>query len=157
MDFILSEDFKPWIPLASVIIGALVTSIIAIISWFIVHWLTEKRDQKNARRTARVDALSECYVALINSSLKDLYQLDDKGEINRKVADDVEKAILIIHLYGSPRQSKLASEYSKNMCEQGTANLDELVESLRKDIRKLLGEKEVIDKPAFFQFTVKKN
>ncbi|HEE5436307.1 hypothetical protein [Acinetobacter baumannii] len=155
MDFILSEDFKPWIPLVSVIVGALVTSIIAIISWFIVHWLTEKRDQKNARRNTRVDALTECYVALVRSGIKNLYELED-DKINRQIADDVEKAILIIHLYGSPEQSKLANEYSKHMSEDGNANLDELVESLRKDIRGQLGEKEIIDKPTYFQFTTKK-
>lgn len=154
-DIISSEEFKLWIPLYSIIISSIVAFIIGVGSWFIVHWLTKSRDIENANRTARVKELSECYKAMVRSGIKELHSL--KGEdIDRTVADEVENAISIIHLYGSPEQSRLASKYCSDMQNNNTANFDELIESLRMDIRNHLGLKEIIRKPTYFKYNVSK-
>lgn len=156
MEYFLQESFKPWIPLISIIIGNLAAVTIAVISWGKVHKLTAKRDIENSRRLTRVKELSDSYKSLVRCAVKGLHTFDD-NKIDRTIADEVENAILTIHLYGTPQQSKLASKYSCEMAEQNSSDFTELVESLRKDIRAELGQGDVETKPSYFKYDVKKN
>lgn len=154
MDFLSSEYIKIWIPAFTALLGVIIASLIAIISWYIVHKLTSKRDLANARRAARIKELSDSYRSLVRCAIKGLHTVDE-DKIDRKVADEVENAILTIHLYGSTSQSELASKYSQEMAELGKSDFTELVESLRKDIRNQLGEVEIIKEPVYFRYSVK--
>ena len=156
MDYLTAEDLKIWITALSALLGVFLTGLIAIFSWYKVHQLTAKRDLDNSKRAARVKELSESYKALVRCAIKGLHKVDD-GKIDRTIADEVENAILTIHLYGSAEQSRLASKYSREMADKNSADFTELVECLRKDIRTQLGEVEIIEEPAYFRYFVEMN
>lgn len=158
MDYLYSspENLKIWIPAIAALIGTLLAGLIAIFSWYKVHKLTAKRDLENSKRTARVKELSESYKSLVRGAIKGLHRMND-GKIDRTIADEVENAILTIHLYGSPEQSRLASKYSREMADKQSSDFTELVECLRKDIRDQLGEVEIIEAPTYFSYTVEMN
>jgi hypothetical protein len=88
----------------------IIAVIISVIGWVIAHKFTSARDVKNAQRTTRVEAFTEAYKALIRSGLdKELLPKDQNGKIINK-AIPVENAIAIIHLYGTEKQSQMASK-----------------------------------------------
>ncbi|MNF12226.1 hypothetical protein D3C80_2136440 [compost metagenome] len=57
----------------------------------------------------------------------------------------------MIHLYGSQEQSFLANQYVNDMSTNQNADSTKLVDSLRKDIRSMLGEQDLISKPSYLK------
>lgn len=80
-----------------------------------------------------------------------------KGEDGKAInkATPVEDAIALIHLYGNQEQSNLASEYARMIGETNRGNATELVNALRKDIREMLGEPELVGEPAYLRVHLK--
>lgn len=78
---------------------------------------------------------------------------EDGKAINK--ATPVEDTIALIHFYGNQEQSNLASEYSRMVGETNRGNSTDLVNALRKDIRGMLGEPELVGEPAYLRVHLK--
>lgn len=129
----------------------LLAALIAVVGWVAVHQFASARDLANSRRRARIDALTTCYRALVRSGVDGvMLQRDSSGKlINGAII--VEDAIALIHLHGSEQHSKLARDYAKQVGETQTGSLTELVNSLRKDIRSMLGTKDLDSDPHYLR------
>ena len=107
-----------------------ITSVIlALFGWWVVHRLNAQRDVLNKRRDLRVGYLLEAYRKL-------------EGASNRHPSEerysDIESAIADIQLLGTPKQVKLARDFTNNFAHEGKAFLDELLQEIRNDLRQEL-------------------
>lgn len=120
--------------------------------------IRSKRDLKNARRTSRIEALSIAYKAFVRAGI-DRDGLIIRGENDEIIdkATPVENAIAIVHLYGDKEQSELASECAKQLGSTGKVQLTSIVNSLRRDIREMLGEEDIVELPYHLSIERKKN
>lgn len=126
-----------------VYVQIIVAVILAALGWVVVHKFTSTRELRNARNTTRITALTHCYKIFVRSGIDStLLKRDEDGNLING-ATPVEDAIALIHLHGTQRQFDLANRYTKEMSETDNGNLTELVNSLRDDIREMLGEPEL--------------
>lgn len=107
----------------------LVTVVVAIAGWFLVHHLSSNRERAAKRRDVRIQYLIEAWRRLENA-------VDRKD--NPKYAVDLEAAISDIQLFGSRAEVELAQEFAEVLAEDKSASVDELLEALRNDLRKEL-------------------
>ena len=114
----------------SLFVSLLLTSVVVIIGWFIVHWLSSKRDQGNKRRELRVQYLIEAWRKLENSC----------NRHDETWHHDLETAIADIQLFGSLEQIKLAEKFIQvfTNADNNGADAEELLNALRHDLRKEL-------------------
>ena len=107
----------------------LITTIVAMGGWFVVHRLSQNRERTNKRRDMRVQYLIDAWNILENASNR-----TDNLHIN-----DLEKAIASIQLFGSRKQIDLALKFADEFSKERSASLDKLLEDLRFDLREELG------------------
>jgi len=112
----------------SLLIPLLITSIVVIIGWFTVNWLSSNRDRANKRRDLRVQYLIEAWRRLENAT----------GRSDDSRSADLETAIADIQLFGSPRQIELAQKFANELASRRESNLDELLADLRQNLREEL-------------------
>lgn len=99
---------------------------VAIIGGLVAHWLTVWRDKKNKRKEQRIQYLIEAYRRLSKASHHPkLYE----------IADEIQSAIHDIQLFGNESQIKLAKRFAFELADNKVANLDELFNELRDDLR----------------------
>jgi hypothetical protein len=123
----------------------------AVIGWVAGHYFTSRRDLASSRRSVRIDALVTCYKALIRSGIDGvMLKRDDSGRVINN-AVPVEDAIALIHLYGDAQQSALASAYAKQIADTGKGSATDLVNSLRRDIRGMLGAGDLLSEPVYLR------
>jgi len=129
----------------------ILTILTVAIGWIIVHQFTSIRDLKNFRRNSRIDALTNYYMALIRSGLDGpMLKLDSDGKLVNN-AISVENAIALIHLHGNEQQSELANAYVKQIEKDGSGDLTKLIDTLRKDIRTMLGSRDLVSIPHYLR------
>lgn len=109
------------------IISLIITALVAVVGWFIVHQLSISRDIKNKRTELKIKYLIEAYRRLENVSHRDNPNMQD-----------FESAIADIQLFGSKQQVALAQEIATEFAKNKTVSLDPLLGDLREDLRKLL-------------------
>jgi len=127
----------------------LFTALIAVVGWVAAHRLTSARDLANSRRNAGIDALTTCYKALVRSGIDGvMLKRDSTGKLINN-AIPVEDAIALIHLHGNEQQSQLASAYAKQIGQDKSGDSTKLVNALRKDIRSMLGTKDLAAEPHY--------
>ena len=107
---------------------------VALVGWFVVHWLNVQRDQRNKKRELRIQYLIEAYRRLERS-------VDRPGRERKK--EDFESAIADIQLFGTSEQIRLAVEVGEELAAQGTVSLKKLLPELRRDLRQELDLQEV--------------
>ena len=107
---------------------------VALVGWFVVHWLNVQRDQRNKKRELRIQYLIEAYRRLERS-------VDRPGRERKK--EDFESAIADIQLFGTSEQIRLAVEVGEELVAQGTVSLKKLLPELRRDLREELDLQEV--------------
>ena len=110
-----------WSPVAQVI----VVSLVALSGWFVVHKLNVTRDEGAKRREIRVQYLLEAYRNLERSANRT--QRSDRLTFESAIAD--------IQLLGSPEQVELAQSVGESLAAHGTVRVNDLLESLREDLR----------------------
>lgn len=127
----------------------------AVLGWVIAHHFTSRRDRDNSRRSTRIEALSFCYKALVRSGIDGVmvFKAEDGKLVSR--AGPVEDAVALIHLYGSQEQSCLATEYARQVAHSQEGDATKLVESLRNDIRRMVGEADLSSDPTYLRITIK--
>ena len=108
----------------------LVTTVIAVAGWWVVHRMTAKRDRENKRRDLRIQYLIDAY--------RKLEGVSNREENSPEWAKKLESAIADIQLFGSARQVAMAKEFASDMAAQRGASADDLLKDLRKDLRQEL-------------------
>jgi hypothetical protein len=111
--------------LALTIIGSVCAAAIAAV---LAHRLTSRRDQMNRRNDLRVQYLLTAYRTVADTSHRDL----DPGSANVRT---FEQGLADIQLLGSQEQAEMAVAVGKALADNGEAQLDELLLSLREDLR----------------------
>ena len=111
----------------SLLVPMLVTTFVAIAGWMAVHRLSAARDRANKRRDLRVQYLIDAYRKLETAGNRTGSIVNYAGAFESAVAD--------IQLFGSPEQVLLARTFALDFAAHGTAPLDPLLNSLRKDLR----------------------
>jgi len=106
-----------------------IAAVIVVIGWYVVHYLSTKRDQTNKRRDLRVQYLIEAYRRL---------EYAGNRPMTEEVAPDFERAVADIQLFGTPKQVELAQTFALGFAEKGTHPLDPLLNELRNELRKEL-------------------
>ena len=107
----------------------IVTVLVALVGWFVVHRLTAWRDRVNHKRKISTDFLIKAFQNLANAANR---------EPSPQYFRDMEAAIADIQLFGSTSQIKMIETFTKEFTERGQASMDLLLNSLRKDLRKKL-------------------
>lgn len=128
MDF---EFWKILITIVLAVIGWIVTFYVAFCGWKSAHKLTSERDVKNKKREIVLNYLIEAYFILTND-------LTERGNINTKQAEKIEKIISQVQLFGSTKQVDLAKDIADCIGNGGIIEYDSLINSLRDDLRKEL-------------------
>ncbi|MCT7578371.1 hypothetical protein [Aliarcobacter butzleri] len=105
--------------------------IIAVIGWIIGHYFTSKRDVSNKKREIRLNYLIEVYLILTND-------LTERGNIDSKKAEIIEKIISQVQLLGSKKQVELVKTLADSIGKGEIIEYDTLINSLRDDLRKEL-------------------
>lgn len=118
------------------LIPLLITAVVTIIGWYIVHLFAARRDRKNKQRELRINYLIEAWRKLE-------YSANRKG-VN--AIEYVEKPIADIQLFGTKKQIDLTIKIAHELAEKQGTNLIELLTELRKDLRRELNL-EQIDTP----------
>lgn len=111
--------------LALTIIGSICAAAIAAV---LAHRLTSRRDQTNRRNDLRVEYLLSAYRAVADASHRDL----DPGSAHVRT---FEQGLADIQLLGSKGQAEMAVVIGKALAENGEALMDDLLLSLRDDLR----------------------
>jgi hypothetical protein len=104
----------------------LVTTIVAIFGWIAAHRFNSRRDFLNKRRELRIQYLIEAYRRLEAAS---------NASNPQERQADIESALADIQLLGTLKQIQLAVKFMDEFSKRGTASLDELLSSLRKNLR----------------------
>lgn len=103
----------------------IITIILAILGWIVAHYFTSKRDVQNKRREIRVEFLIDVYQKLENAIQRPA----------KKVGHDLEYVIATIQLFGSNEQILLAKNIANDIANNGFADLEPLLKSLRTNLR----------------------
>jgi hypothetical protein len=128
------------------VVPIIITALVAVGGWFIVHQLSISRDIKNKRTELKIKYLIEAYRKLENISQRDKPNMQD-----------FESAIADIQLFGTKRQVELAQHIAKEFAINKTVLLDPLLSNLREDLRKLLHLEQLPDQsPIILRWKEKK-
>jgi len=112
-----------------------VTGLIVIIGWWVAHNYTSKRDTINKRRELTLQHLINAYNILTD----DIAHREHSDERWKKL----ERIVSEIQLFGSPEQVKLAKLLANEVARREEFQLDPLINSLRRDLRKELKLKDI--------------
>jgi hypothetical protein len=105
----------------------LVTVAVAIIGWYVVHRLSSNQEREAKRREMIVQYLISAWRKLENAAQRD-----------EPINTEVESAIADIQLFVPNNWIELAHEAAGNLAEKGGANFDNLLETLRNNLREEL-------------------
>lgn len=122
----------------------LITTLVVIIGWYIVHFFTAKRDQENKKREIRVRYLIEAFQLLANASQR-------KPEPNSQYFHDMESAVADIQLLGTESQVENLNVFLNEFASEGIGSLDGLLSDLRDDLRYELKLTEIVEKVRWFR------
>ena len=111
--------------LALTIVGGICAAAFAAV---LAHRLTSRRDQTNRRNELRVQYLLSAYRVLADTSHREL----DPGSAHVRT---FEQGLADIQLLGSKQQAEMAVVIGKSLAENGEAQMDGLLLSLRDDLR----------------------
>jgi hypothetical protein len=112
------------------LVTLLIPTAVAVASWFIGSWLSERRDRANKRRDLRVQYLIGAYRRLATAT--------ERKETDAAYFADLDSALVDVQLFGSADQIAAAQRFAKELAEHRAAQLTELLASLRDDLREEL-------------------
>jgi len=123
---------------AQLLLSVLSSSLVAgIAGAYIGHVLTARRERRNRLQQQRSQYLVDAYRAFAKANHHPrLYE----------VADDLEQAIADIQLFGTPELIALTQTFCREMAAEETASLDDILTTIRQNLRTELGEKPVSGK-----------
>jgi hypothetical protein len=113
-------DWKSFAQLAA-------AGMVPVLGWWVVNFLSKRRDVENDRRKLRTEYLVEAYRRMESASHR-------KGR-QKEFEDRLESAVADIQLLGTAKQADLAAQFGIDMAEKGVAYMDELLRDLRDSLR----------------------
>lgn len=100
----------------------------------LTHLFSSRRDRENRRREQRVEYLVSAFRGLAKANHHPrLYE----------VAEELERAIADLQLFGTPEQITLARKFATELGTTGEADMDDLLNELRNSLRSELGRQPV--------------
>lgn len=130
------------------LIPLLITSLITIFGWYVLHKLTKKREQENKKKNLRVDYLIDAWSKLEYGSNRDI---DEK-----EFVEYFEKPIAMIQLFGTLNQIDLAQKVAEEIKNNRQVSLDAILEELRNDLRSELNLERAKSKMKYIRFNKRK-
>jgi len=124
--------------LALTILGGVAAAAIAAV---LAHRLTSQRDQANRRSDLRIEYLLGAYRALADIVHRDLDPATDRARA-------FEQGLADIQLLGSEEQAAMAIRVGRQLAAEKRADFDDLLLSLRGDLRKELGLEPIASTPS---------
>lgn len=134
----------------SQLLPTLATIVIAACGWAIVHQQNLRREVTAEKRKIRIGFLLEAYRKLERACH---YDGDDETEYKLWL----ETALADIQLLGTLKQDQLAKGFAKEFAQNGTAQLDELLDELRRSLRSELELEPIADKMLHLRMKFEKN
>lgn len=122
----------------------LITIILALIGWIVGYYFTTRKDINQKRRDISIDHLINAYRILTN----DISHRKGTKENNIKL----ENILSDIQLFGSVEQVELARNLAETVASGGEFKLDPLINSLRNDLRRMIGLKEIKGNVTWLRF-----
>jgi hypothetical protein len=123
----------------------LVTVIVGLGGWYVVHRLTATRDQLNKRKDLKVEYLLKAYRNLSNAANR-----TNPNEFGLQF----EEAVSDIQLLGSPKQIELLHKALSERDSDGNhVGVNDVLEELRVDLRNELALEPISTKAKFFRFS----
>lgn len=107
-----------------------ITIILAVLGWIIGHYFNSKRTRDQKRRDISVEHLINAYRILTND-ISHRIETPERSEKLENILSDIQ-------LFGSSYQVMLARNLAKEIASGGEFQLDQLINSLRDDLRKEL-------------------
>lgn len=120
------------------ILGGVAAAAVAAV---VAHRLTSQRDQANRRSDLRIEYLLSAYRTLADTAHRDL---DPNAEHVRAF----EQGLADIQLLGSPDQAAMAVRVGRQLATEGGADFDDLLLSLRDDLRDELDLESIVPAPS---------
>jgi hypothetical protein len=122
----------------SLLLSILSSSFVAgIAGAYLGHWLTFRREKRIRLQEQRIQYLVQAFRAFSRANHHPrLYE----------VADDLEQAVADIQLLGSPELIRLAQVFSEDFAKKEEASLDDIIFTIRRELRQELGEQPVTGK-----------
>jgi len=108
-------------------VPVLVAGVLTIFGWWAVNWFGEKRDRKNKIRELRMQYLT--------NACRVISQVGRQHDV-LPLARKLEEAVSDVYLFGTPRQIELMRKFVVEFSTKQSANMDELINTLRNDLRK---------------------
>lgn len=125
-----------------ILLPLIITSILTVLSWGILHFLSKRRDLLNKKKEIRINYLIQAWRLLETASNRD----------NQVLHSNIETAIADIQLFGTRRQIELAQKFAKEMATHKSVSYLELLILLREDLRDELNLESVPNKFKFLRF-----
>jgi len=113
----------------------LITIILAVIGWVVGYYFTTRKDINQKRRDLSIEHLINAYRILTN----EISHRKETKENNTQL----ENILSDIQLFGSEEQVQLAKDLANTVASGGEFQLDPLINSLRNDLRKMIGLKKI--------------
>ena len=123
---------------------------IAALGWAIVHHQNLRREVTSEKRKIRIGFLLEAYRKLERACH---YGGEDQSDYKLLL----ETALADIQLLGTLKQDQLAKGFAREFAQNGTAQLDELLDELRRSLRSELELEPIADKMLHVRMTFEKN
>jgi len=118
------------------ILALSVTVLLAVAGWMVSHGLSVKREIEQKKREIRVQHLREAYLKLANVA--------DTGNLQANIVD-IQQAFNDIQLFGELSEIHLIECIIRQVTEEGSARIDDLLKELRNEIREHIGLKRIDD------------
>ncbi|WP_141715346.1 hypothetical protein [Burkholderia ubonensis] len=122
----------------------LVPTIVAVAGWFAAHQFNVHRDRQNKRRDLRIQFLLDAYRRLESAANRDGMTEEQKLEFESAVAD--------IQLLGTREQVAATVTYLRQHASGAGAQIDSVLQLLRKDLREELGLAGEVEYARIFRF-----
>lgn len=123
----------------------LVPAMVAIAGWFAAHQFNVHRDRQNKRRDMRIQFLLDAYRRLESAANRLGMTEEQKLEFESAVAD--------IQLLGTKEQVATTIAFLRQHEAGSGANIDSVLQLLRKDLREELGLAGEVGHARIFRFT----
>lgn len=117
------------------IIKLTISTIVIAIGWVVANYFTLKRDRESKRRDITLEHLIKTYRTLEHEIVH--------RELNDDTHQKLELVITDIQLFGLEEQIILAKKLANDIAKKDEFWLDDLINSLRDDLRQQLGLKKI--------------
>ncbi len=111
------------------LIPLLITTVVAIIGWYVAHGLNMRRDREAKRRELQLQFFIDAYRRIESVTNRSLSP--ESGRV-------LESATTDIQLFGTANQVRLVQEFVTTYAENRKAPIQPLLNALRDDLRREL-------------------